>query len=205
MTTTRFRPHRPYPLRYLLLSMGAVVVFALPSVLYADASDESCIAEEPDAYRMTDFRAVTPCTLRGATVLSADQLADLIASDDPILIDVLPAQRRPKHLDKNALWLPPARNNIAQSVWLPNTGFGILPIEEERYLRDNLLRLTHNDAARALVFYCDSECWMSWNAARRAIEWGYSSVYWYPDGSDGWAESGRPLEASEPVPRGEGQ
>ena len=41
---------------------------------------------------------------------------------------------------------------------------------------------------------------MSWNAAKRAISYGYSNVHWYPEGTDGWAEAGLPLAGAEPVP-----
>jgi rhodanese-related sulfurtransferase len=43
---------------------------------------------------------------------------------------------------------------------------------------------------------------MSWNAARRAIELGYAQIYGYPEGTDGWAAAGHPLEAARPEPRG---
>lgn len=119
---------------------------------------------------------------------------------DAVLIDVLPAPRRPPGLRPGALWLPKNRRNIPGSVWLPNTGLGVLPIEEEEYLRGNLLRLTDGDRERSLVFYCLADCWMSWNAAKRAVSWGYTGVYWYPDGTDGWEAAGFPLEDSRPEP-----
>ncbi len=37
-----------------------------------------------------------------------------------------------------------------------------------------------------VLFFCLAECWMSWNAAKRALEYGYSNVFWYPEGTDGW-------------------
>ena len=39
---------------------------------------------------------------------------------------------------------------------------------------------------------------MSWNAAKRAIEWGYASVLWYPLGADGWEADGRALTEATP-------
>ena len=62
-----------------------------------------------------------------------------------------------------------------------------------------LLCLTAGDPARPLLFYCASDCWHSWNAARRAILWGYTAVSWYPDGSEGWAEAGGTLVEAVPV------
>jgi hypothetical protein len=42
---------------------------------------------------------------------------------------------------------------------------------------------------------------MSWNAARRALEWGYTAVIWYPDGTDGWDFEDLPLEPNRPYSR----
>ena len=166
---------------------------------------EDCVAEEPSRYRMSDFRAPVPCTLAGATVVSMEALRSRIERDAPLLVDVLPAPRRPEGLAEGALWLPPVRRNIPGSVWLPNTGLGELPVEEESYLRANLERLTGGDRSRAVVFYCLADCWMSWNAARRAVAWGYTLVIWYPDGTDEWEAAGLPLQESSPVPRGAGE
>ena len=43
---------------------------------------------------------------------------------------------------------------------------------------------------RLLVIYCQADCWMSWNAAKRALSYGYPNVAWYPDGTDGWERAG---------------
>ena len=42
-----------------------------------------------------------------------------------------------------------------------------------------------------------------WNAAKRAVEWGYSSVIWYPLGSDGWESANLPLEENKPYTNGQ--
>ena len=171
----------------------------------AVAADQATPVPEPESYRLDDFRAPVPATLAGATLVTTQTLRRMLdRGDDVILIDVLPAPRKPPSLRPGALWLPKKRRNIPGSVWLPNTGYGVLPIEEEDYLRRNLLRVTGGDPSRALVFYCLADCWMSWNAAKRAVSWGYANVYWYPDGTDGWAEAGLPLEDSVPVPETDG-
>jgi rhodanese-related sulfurtransferase len=41
---------------------------------------------------------------------------------------------------------------------------------------------------------------MSWNAAKRALAYGYRNVAWFPDGSDGWQEAGLPLAEAQPAP-----
>ena len=52
---------------------------------------------------------------------------------------------------------------------------------------------------RTPVFYCKADCWMWWNAAKRALAYGYDMVIWYPEGTEGWRAAGLPLEAAEPV------
>ena len=84
---------------------------------------------------------------------------------------------------------------------LPNVGFGELSPDVAAYMRTELERLTGGDKAAPVVFYCDPSCWMSWNAAKRAVtELGYTRVYWYPEGAQGWKEAGQPLVAAQAVP-----
>jgi PQQ-dependent catabolism-associated CXXCW motif protein len=115
-----------------------------------------------------------------------------------LLIDVLPAPRRPEGMRPDQPWMPVPRRDIPGSVWLPDVGRGALAPEAEQGFQNALVRLTAGDRTRPMVFYCLSRCWMSWNAAKRAGAYGYSSVYWYPDGTDGWAEAGLALAEAKP-------
>lgn len=181
---------------FLCLALGTLAAASTGAL-----ADEGPAVPEPEGYRLEEYRSPTPATLAGAAVVDTRMLQRLLgAREDVILIDVLPAPRKPKNLRPGALWLPKERRNIPGSIWLANTGFGELPVEEEEYFRRNLRRLTGGDTDHPLVFYCLADCWMSWNAAKRALAWEYGKVYWYPDGTDGWAEAGLPLEHSEPVP-----
>jgi PQQ-dependent catabolism-associated CXXCW motif protein len=155
-----------------------------------------------DGYRIDRFRDQVPDGVPGARTIHTAELRQLTesAATRPLLIDVLPSPPRPANLAPNALWLPPVRRNIPGSVWLPNVGYGRLSDDLEGYFRGNLGRLTGKDPARILVIYCLADCWMSWNAARRAAEYGYRRVYWYPEGTDGWERAGLPLVAATPIP-----
>ena len=159
----------------------------------------SAEVEEPDGYRMGEYRAPVPRTLRGATVLDAAGLADLIAERQPVLVDVMPRPRKPEGRPDDKLWLEPRRDDIPGSVWLPNSGLGELPPETAAWMASRLEALSGGDKAKPLVFYCAPNCWMSWNAARRAVvELGYTAVHWYPDGADGWREAGHELAQAVP-------
>jgi PQQ-dependent catabolism-associated CXXCW motif protein len=69
------------------------------------------------------------------------------------------------------------------------------------YFSKGLEKATHGDHARIVVLYCLADCWMSWNAAKRALSLGYSNVAWYREGTDGWIAAGLPLEQATPEPR----
>jgi PQQ-dependent catabolism-associated CXXCW motif protein len=170
-----------------------------PKVEGGEEKKAEAAVVEPEAFRMSDYRSPTPRTLTGARTVTTAELEGLIAADRPVVIDVLPAPRAPKSRPEGSLWRPEARDNIPGSVWLPNVGYGELSAEFERYFRDELARLTAGESDRTLVFYCQADCWMSWNAAKRALAYGYETVVWYPEGTDGWQAAGLPLEPAEPV------
>ena len=177
-------------------------MFALCAVLNSAVPSIPAAAEvpEPPGYRMEDFRAPVPATLVGATVVSVERARELVESGEVVLIDVLPRPPKPKGLKPGTIWRPRPRYNLPGSVWLPNTGFGALSDQVEGYFSNALRRLTKNDKNRGILFYCLADCWMSWNAAKRAISYGYRSVYWFPEGTDAWTGLGLPTDKNEPEP-----
>jgi len=55
------------------------------------------------------------------------------------------------------------------------------------------------DKSRPMVFYCvDAECWLSYNAALRAIKLGYTNVMWYRGGVAAWRTAELPMAQSDP-------
>jgi PQQ-dependent catabolism-associated CXXCW motif protein len=156
---------------------------------------------EPANYRMDDYRAAVPDTLQGATVLSTAAAHALWQRHDALFIDVLPQVPRPAGLPASTIWRDKPRDDIPGSVWLPDTGYGALAPVMQRYFESGLAQASGGDRNRMLVFYCLASCWMSWNAAKRALAVGYSRVAWYPEGTDGWAAADLPLEPRTPLPR----
>jgi len=164
------------------------------------ACEEALFPDEPEGYRSADYRAPTPATLRGARVVSTDEAQAIWKSGAAAFIDVLPHLPRPPDLPAGTLWRGQRRQNIPGSMWLPDTGYGDLSAAAEDYLRSGLQRATRGNRVFPLVFYCQRDCWMSWNAAKRAVAWRYSSVIWYPDGTDGWQDAGLPVVEATPAP-----
>jgi PQQ-dependent catabolism-associated CXXCW motif protein len=153
---------------------------------------------EPSGYRMEEYRAPVPETLQGARVVTTQEAAALLKEKRAVFFDVMPHTPKPAKLPAGTIWREKVRNNIPGSVWLPNVGYGALSPETEDYFRNALESLTSGDRKRMILFYCLTDCWMSWNAAKRAIAWGYGSVIWYPMGADGWEREGRRVTEAKP-------
>jgi PQQ-dependent catabolism-associated CXXCW motif protein len=153
---------------------------------------------EPAGYRMDDYRAPVPDTLRGAKVVATAEAEELWRKKEAVFLDVMPYTPKPANLPAGTIWRDKVRDDIPGSLWLANVGYGALSPETEAYFRHALEKVTGNDKSRPILFYCMTGCWMSWNAAKRAVEWGYGSVIWYPLGADGWGKEGLPLKENRP-------
>lgn len=166
----------------------------------AAAADLASPPPEPSGYRMDHYRSPTPLTLEGAQVIETAALLAMPAGDRPILIDTTPLVRSGL-TDFDGTWSSTAeRWNLPDSLWLPNVGYGYLDATMTAFFAEQLAKATSGDRDRPILFYCYLDCWMSWNAGKRALEMGYTQVFWYPSGSDGWREAGEPLVLGEPVP-----
>jgi PQQ-dependent catabolism-associated CXXCW motif protein len=181
--------------------IAAAARVAFMAILVAAAGAATADVAEPDGYRLENYRSPTPATLRGARVIGTDEADTIWRGHAASFVDVLPRPPRPRDLPAGTLWRDKPRANIPGSIWLPDTGYGELAPSMADYFSRGLEKATHGDRARMLVLYCLADCWMSWNAAKRALVLGYSNVVWYPEGTDGWLNSLLPLQDSTPEPR----
>ena len=177
--------------------LAGFIVATLSLVAVENAAD---VIPEPEGYRTDNYRAAVPATLKGARVVTTEDAEAIWHAGSAVFIDVLPHAPKPPNLPPDTVWRDKPRFNIPGSVWLPDTGYGALAVPTEDYLRTGLSRATRSDRTKLLVFYCQANCWMSWNAAKRALSIGYTNVAWYPDGTDGWQRADLPVEESRPQP-----
>ena len=152
---------------------------------------------EPEGYRMDHYRGPVPATLSGATVVDDQEAHRLWTEGGLAWIDVLPRAPKPQNLPAGTIWREKPRHSIPGSIWLPNVGYGAIHEETAAYFRAGLEFVTDGDKDHPVMFFCLSECWMSWNAAKRALEYGFTQVYWYPEGTDGWEFENWPTEKVE--------
>ena len=147
----------------------------------------------PDGYRQDDYRAPVPDTVPGAEVLHLPAMREIAARGGAVLIDVLPAPRRPDAMRPGRPWLPLPHRTLPGALWWPEVGRGALPPGAETRFAARLHDVTAGDPQRLVVFFCLNDCWMSWNAARRAAALGVRAA-WFPEGTDGWEAAGFSLE-----------
>ena len=122
----------------------------------------------------------TPNQIPGGQLITTEGLVELLRRDDvPTLVfDVLGgAQALPRAIPAVAAHAPGSFDDALQGQ------FG-----------QYLAQVTQGRKDTPLVFYCLSiECWMSYNAALRAIHLGYANVLWYRGGIEAWQRHGLPL------------
>jgi PQQ-dependent catabolism-associated CXXCW motif protein len=147
---------------------------------------------------MDDYHAPVPKALSGARTVGVRDLKKLAADPGTILIDVSPAPRKPENRPADAVWKEPKRDTIKGALWMANMGLGTLPQPDDAAFKAELQKLAGPDDANTLVFFCKPDCWMSWNAAKRALSYCFKNIVWFPDGAEAWVAAGLPEETVSP-------
>lgn len=128
----------------------------------------------------------TPSSLPGGQVVTTRGLASLMqARQAPFVVfDVLGGSES----------LP----NALPAAWLAQSGSFDDTVQQQA--AQLFAQQTQGRKDVALVFYCLSrECWMSYNAALRAVAAGYANVLWYRGGLEAWKGAGLPTQGQGPA------
>lgn len=131
--------------------------------------------------RTGEHSAPTPVEIPGGKLIVTQALRDLVIKSEPtmrpLLIDVLGGS---------------GHASLPGTVWLADAGRGTsFEDATQRKLAEALQALTGGERMRPLVFFCQGpRCWLSYNAALRAIRLGYRTVYWYRGGIEAWLAAG---------------
>jgi PQQ-dependent catabolism-associated CXXCW motif protein len=185
--------------------MLTLSVVPIASPMPAATARNNVVAPEPSAYWTGPINSPVPLTISGGKVIhDAHRLRALLRHAGAVVVDVSNAPRRPENLAPGAPWLPLPHRAIPGSWWIPGVGLGEIPPTVDGFFRQRLATATGGNLKRRLVIYCHETCWLSWNAAKRAISYGYGSVYWYRDGIEGWKAAGYPTAVIEPQVAPEG-
>jgi PQQ-dependent catabolism-associated CXXCW motif protein len=127
------------------------------------------------------MHAQTPTSIPGGQVITTKGLVSLMQGGQApyVLFDVLGG--------------PQTLPNALPAVWVAQPGSFNDQIQQQ--FGGILQQGTQGRKDIPLVFYCQSTmCWMSYNAALRAIRLGYTNVLWYRGGIEAWQMAGMPTQ-----------
>ena len=146
----------------------------------------------PEGYRMNQYKAPVPNHVPGGQTVDADEVVQLKEQGATLLDVVASGKKVTRGIDEDWISVKP-HFSVPDSYWLPDVGRGALTKDQARYFQKSLAALTGNDKDHPLVIYCRENCWLSWNATKRAASYGYSKLYWFPGGREGWQKAGYEL------------
>ncbi|MGO1503044.1 MAG: rhodanese-like domain-containing protein [Marinobacter sp.] len=179
-----------------LLTFIFVLSVAPAMVTANEAKSVSGELFSPEGYRIDRYRSPTPDAIEDVQTISTSELkAALRAFPAPIIIDVINSQYRASRFIETK-----PHHSVPGAYWLPNTGRGSLDQPWHDYLVKNVRKLTMSNHDYPVVVMCKSDCWLSWNAARRLKDAGFTHLFWYKNGIDSWQNADLPVEIITPVP-----
>lgn len=181
---------------FRLASRILIVTLALLCAPYSGAQD----AAKPGVYgdedrdwgvaptkqfRTNEYHAPTPRQIPGGRVIGTFELSQMLEKEPrPYLIDVLGGN---------------IHRTVVGAFWMAGAGAGDMSRDEEKRFLSAIASFAGGDKNRPLVFFCvDSQCWLSYNAALRAIGAGYTNVMWYRGGVAAWRQAGLLMAFSDP-------
>jgi len=164
---------------YWLVLGGALLA---GGAVHAD-EDADFGVEAASTLRLDNLSAPTPRALSGAKVIHTAELRDRLRAAEaerPLLFDVLGGEQH---------------ESLPGAIWLPGAGRGNSYDDAVQAQLARLLQTaTKGSVTRSMVFFCQGvRCWLSYNAALRAVALGYREVYWYRGGIEAWLAGGGQL------------
>jgi TolB-like protein/DNA-binding winged helix-turn-helix (wHTH) protein len=135
----------------------------------------------------SDPEEKTPTTAPGVTTVSTEQLAAMLETGKPLVID-----------DMENSW----HRSVPGAVGLDFHGktYGTFKDAVQQRLEQKLRTLTGGDTARPIVAVGFNVGWLDgYNLALRIVHAGYSNVYWYRGGREAWEVAGKPEDVVRPA------
>jgi adenylate cyclase len=129
----------------------------------------------------------TPTTAPGVTTLSTQQLARMLETEKPLVIDTM-----------GATWY----RSVPGAIGLDFYGFahGTFTDAVQKRLEQKLRALTEGDMAKPIVTMgFNVVSFTGYNLALRIRHAGYTNVYWYRGGREAWEVAGKPEDVVRPA------
>ncbi len=156
-----------------------------------DAETQDMGVQPPRGLHSGAMHGPTPASVPGGRLITTAQLVQALrgpAQGRPLVFDVLGGPER----------LPGAQNAV------PAHQAGSFDDNTQREFGRYLQQVTQGRMDVPMVFYClSTQCWMSYNAAVRAIAMGHKQVFWYRGGVEAWKRAGQPVDSPQQGPQGQ--
>lgn len=191
---------------HLRRSAHALALAALLALAFAGGASRLIAEAAPQhidpatGFRIERYQAAVPETPPAGERIWIDAIDRLLTQERALLIDVSPITGAGYDPQTGAWRSIKPHLTLPGAVWLPEVGRGVIDANLTAFLQNQLKRLTGGDTARAIIIFCSADCWMSWNAMKRIAALGYTRLYWFPEGTDGWRDWERQLVPAAPVP-----
>lgn len=125
--------------------------------------------------------ADTPSSLEGATLVSAEQVKDMMAKGTAVIDTRVANEYVDSHIKG------------ARSVPYKEKSAKVPDFDASQDSFD--LSMVSADKSAPVIFYCNAgECWKSYKASKVAIKAGFRKVYWFRGGMPEWKSKGFPVE-----------
>lgn len=184
----------------LSIAVWAGALHAAPAKIDA-APKPAAISPAPfdaQGYRTARFRAPVDRDPAPATRIAlSDALA--LSPFQALFIDVVPVDAGVRETPSGEWRLSEPHETIPGAQWHPETGRSPVDPALWQGLVDAVSKARQAQSSLPVIVFCRTDCWMSWNAARRLALAGVVGVRWLAEGTDGWHAAGRPLAAATPV------
>jgi PQQ-dependent catabolism-associated CXXCW motif protein len=171
--------------RALALCLAIFGVFQLPANSRGQSHDSAATPPElfdASGYRTARYRAPVDRPPNPATQIAVSDALRLHPGVDAMFIDVLPAEGAVRDSATGKWTLAAQHETIPGAAWHPETGRGDPDPVLWSGLRQAVLAERAKHPAMPVVVFCRSDCWMSWNAARRLAGEGLGNVRWLAEG-----------------------
>ena len=141
----------------------------------------------PDDVLHETFDGRTPTTAPGVTTVNTEQLASMLKTQQPLVIDTM-----------DSFWYRsvPGAVGLDMNVMTHGTFTDVL----QKRLEQKLRALTGGDMAKPIVAMSfDVARFDGYNLALRLRHAGYTNVYWYRGGREAWEVAGMPEDVVRPA------
>lgn len=154
---------------------------------------------DAQGFRSARYRAPVKADPAPARTITLTAALALDPAREALFIDVMPVEGGVRDPVSGVWNLSREHLTIPGALWLPETGRA--PVDPDLWaaLEARIAAARGVAPNISVILFCRSDCWMSWNAARRLALRGHANVHWLAEGTDGWHAAGQTLVVAVPI------